>query len=264
MTNIELSKPINIKNKNKDEVLIGRKTEAPNKLSSQNNVQDLSLSTRYSDIPRVTLPVKRTIINFNFKFVLIGNISVGKSSIIKRYINNTYDEEYICTVGTELLEKSLSIGENNKINLFIWDTCGQERFRCVTRQYYKDTQAILLVFDLTDEKSFEDLSSWIEEAICYTNNENCMFFLFGNKSDEKDKRKVGKDEIKSFMKKYPKIKKYFEVSALNGDNIEISFEKVCQFLVMLYQGDGIDKEFNEYKKRKLSSSSEIEKSGKCC
>ena len=76
-----------------------------------------------------------------------------------------------------------------------------------------------------------------------------MFFLFGNKCDESEKRKVGKNEIKNFMKKYPKIKKYFEVSALKGDNIEIALEKICHFLVILYQGDGINKEVNEYKEK---------------
>ena len=264
----EQSKPNNIENKNKDEDLIGRKTEAPNKLILQNNCQDLSLSTRSSDAQRVTLPVKRTIINFNFKLVFIGNVAVGKSSIIKRYIKNTYDEDYICTIGTELSQKSLSIGENNKINLFIWDTCGQERFRSVTKQYYRDAQAILLVFDLTDNKSFNDLSSWIDEAINFTNNKNCMFFLFGNKCDESEKRKVGKNEIKNFMKKYPKVKKYFEVSALKGDYIEIALEKICHFLVILYQGDGINKEVNEYKRKNLSShnlpNNYNEKNGKCC
>ena len=81
-----------------------------------------------------TLPIKRTISTFNFKIVLIGNVSVGKSSIIKRFINNEFNNTYICTVGTELSKKSLLIEENKLINLFIWDTCGQERFRTVTRQ----------------------------------------------------------------------------------------------------------------------------------
>ena len=121
-----------------------------------------------------TLPIKRTISTFNFKIVLIGNVSVGKSSIIKRFINNEFNNTYICTVGTELSKKSLLIEENKLINLFIWDTCGQERFRTVTRQYYRDTEAILLVFDLTNEKSFNDLYSWLEEAINYRINEQAM------------------------------------------------------------------------------------------
>ena len=101
-----------------------------------------------------SLPIKNTLSVFDFKIVLIGNVSVGKSSIIKRFVRNEFNDQYFCTIGTELFKKSLLISENKMVNLCIWDTCGQERYRTVTRQYYRDTQAILLVFDLTNEKSF--------------------------------------------------------------------------------------------------------------
>ena len=233
-----------------DENHFGRMTIAPNKIKSVNNNKELSLSTRTSDASRLTLPVKFTIINFNFKIILIGDISVGKSSIIKRYINNSFNSEYFCTIGTELSKKTVIIGENKKVNLFIWDTCGQEKFRSVTRQYYIDSQGIILVFDLTNKNSFNDLQSWYDEAINYINNKNCIFFLFGNKSDEKNKKQVSKIDIKNFMRKNHRIKKYFEVSALSGDNIELSFDKICYFLVIQYQGDEMN---NEYKRKQLSS-----------
>lgn len=133
------------------------------------------------------------------------------------------------------------------VNLFIWDTCGQEKFRTVTRQYYRDTQAILLVFDLTDEKSFTDLESWYEEAIDYINDNKCNFFLFGNKCDEVDKIKIKEDKIKNFIKKNSKIKKYFEVSALNGHNIVLCFDKICQYLVMTFGIEEINKNMKTYK-----------------
>ena len=227
----------------------GRMTEAPNIYFAKSN-KDLSLSTRPSDVSRLTLPIKYTIINFNFKLIFIGDISVGKSSIIKRYINNSFNSEYKCTIGTELSKKTLIVGENKKVNLFIWDTCGQEKFRSVTRQYYIDSQAIILVFDLTNNQTFNNLSSWLEEAVSYINNKNCLFFLLGNKNDEKDKREVSYIDIKNFLKKHHRIKKYFEVSALSGHNIELSFDKICNFLVIQYQGDEINK---EYKRKQLSS-----------
>ena len=258
----------NINNKEEEQKQInndiyGRKTETltPNIVAtSHNNCKELSLSTRSSDVSRNTLPIKSTIINFNFKLVLVGNVCVGKSSIIKRYINNTYSEEYISTIGTDLSKKAISIGGNKNINLFIWDTCGQEKFRSVTKQYFIDAQSILLVFDLTDIKSFNDLNSWIKEAENYI-NDDCIFFLFGNKSDENDKRQVSSIEIKKLMKKHQKIKKYFEVSALNGDEIEISFDKICNFLVIQYEGDEIKK---EYHKRKLSSHNKNINENRCC
>ena len=249
----------------KDDDIYGRLTEIQNKGSSV-NTKELSLSTRPSDVSRLTLPIKSTIINFNFKLIFIGDVSVGKSSIIKRYINNTFNSEYTCTIGTDLSKKILTIGENKRVNLFIWDTCGQEKFRSVTRQYYRDSQAIILVFDLTDSKTFIDLSSWLSEAVNYINNKNCIFFLFGNKNDEKEKRQVSNNDIKDFLRKNHRIKKYFEVSALSGHNIELSFDKICQFLVIQYQGDEINKEYNRKKlsSNNLTNNKIRNEKGNCC
>ena len=206
-------------------------------------------SNRNSNIPldeenknNETLPIKRTVSTFNFKIVLIGNVSVGKSSIIRRFVNNEFNNKYLCTVGTELFRKSLLIGENKNVNILIWDTCGQERFRSVTRQYYHDTQAILLVFDLTNKKSFNNMNSWFEEALNYINDDKCLFFLLGNKWDETDKIVVENDDIKNFLRKNQKIKKYFEVSAFNGHNIDLAFDKISRHLIMKYSsGDEISK-----------------------
>ena len=213
-----------------------------------------------------TLPIKRTVSSYIFKIVLIGNVNVGKSSIIKRFIHNEFNEKYTCTIGTESFNKSLLIGENKKVNLMIWDTCGQEKFRTVTRQYYRDTQAILIVFDLTKKKTFDDLNSWYEEAINYINNTNCLFFLLGNKSDKKDSIVVKNDEIKNFIRKNPKIKKYFEVSALDGHNIDLSFDKISQYLVMKFGGEEINKNMKGYQRNltlENNNNNNNEKKG-CC
>lgn len=216
-----------------------------------------------------TLPIKRTVITFNFKVVLIGNVSVGKSSIIRRFVNNEFNNRYLCTVGTELFRKSLLMGENKYVNLLIWDTCGQERFRSVTRQYYHDTHAILLVFDLTNKKSFNNLDSWLEEALNYINNTNCLFFLFGNKWDETEKIAVTNDEIKNFLRKNQKIKKYFEVSAFNGHNIDLAFDKISRHLIMKYTGDEIDQNMKGFQsnvklENKEKNKNNKQKSSGCC
>ena len=214
-----------------------------------------------------TLPIKRTISTFNFKIVLIGNVSVGKSSIIRRFVHNDFNNSYLCTVGTELFRKSFLIGENKNVNLFIWDTCGQERFRAVTRQYYHDTQAILLVFDLTNKKTFNNLKSWYDEALNYINNTNCLFFILGNKWDETDKIVVENDEIKNFLKKNQKIKKYFEVSAFNGHNIDMAFDKISRYLIMKYSGDEIGQNVKEFQDNNVKLENEEknkQKGGGCC
>ena len=193
-----------------------------------------------------TLPIKGTISYFNFKLVLIGNVSVGKSAIIRRFINNEFTDKYVCTIGTELSKKSLLIGSNKQANLLVWDTCGQEKYRNVTRQYFRGTHAVLLVFDLTDHKSFNDLNAWYEEAINYISVEGCLFFVLGNKSDLEDKIAVKKQTIKNFVKKNPNIKRYFEISALTGHNIDLSFDKISQYLIMKFSGEEINRNMKEY------------------
>ena len=225
-----------------------------------------SADNQEKDKNNETLPIKGTISTFNFKIVFIGNVAVGKSSIIKRFIFNEFNNQYFCTVGTELSKKSLLIGKNKRVNLHIWDTCGQERFRTVTRQYYHDTQAIILVFDLTNEKTFQDIDSWFQEALNYINNAKCLFFLLGNKSDEKEKIKIDNEQIKQFMRNNQRILRYFEVSAFNGHNIDLVFDKVSQYLIMKFGGEEINRNMKDYKNNLIleNKNEEKNKKGGCC
>ena len=245
---------------------ITRKTFQNNLASRSDNNKSVNKNKESNHINE-TLPIKKCISSFQYKIVLIGNVAVGKSSIIKRFVHNQFNNNYLGTIGTELSKKSLLISENKMVNLSIWDTCGQERFRTVTRQYYRDTQAILLVFDLTNEKSFNDMQSWYDEAIEYANEIKCIFFLFGNKSDENKNVKVKEKDIKNFTRNNPKIKKYFEVSAFNGHNIDLAFDKISQYLVMTFGIEEINKNIKAYKKR-LSLEPENEEHNvnkvKCC
>ena len=211
-----------------------------------------------------TLPVKNNIPIYKFKIVLIGNISVGKSSIIKRFVNNEFDEEYVCTIGTELSKKSLLVGQNKMLELFIWDTCGQEKYRSITRQYYAKAHTILLVFDLTSEKAFDDLQSWYEEALEYINDAKCMFFLLGNKSDLKEEIKINEEDIRAFMKKNQKIKQYFEVSALNGHNIDLSFDKIGNHLLSTYEFEKINMDVYKNLYLKIKKNDNDANKEKCC
>ena len=211
-----------------------------------------------------TLPVKNNIPIYKFKIVLIGNISVGKSSIIKRFVNNEFDEEYVCTIGTELSKKSLLVSQNKMLELFIWDTCGQEKYRSITRQYYAKAHTILLVFDLTSEKAFDDLQSWYEEALEYINDAKCMFFLLGNKSDLKKEIKINEEDIRAFMKKNQKIKQYFEVSALNGHNIDLSFDKIGNHLLSTYEFEKINMDVYKNLYLKIKKNDNDTNKEKCC
>ena len=240
-----------------------RNTLQPLNLPQTKNKNRFTVCEKEKNKNNETLPIKRTISTFNFKVVIIGNISVGKSSIIKRFINNEFSEDYKCTIGTESFIKSLFISENKKVNLKIWDTCGQEKFRTVTRQYYQNTQAILLVFDLTNEQSFTDLDSWLEEAINYISDKRCLFFLFGNKSDQNEKIVIDNEQITKFLQKNHKIKRYFDVSALNGHNIDLAFDKISQYLAQKFGGEEINKNLKNLQKLDKEKITKEEKSG-CC
>jgi len=248
---------------------ITRKTFQNNSSSKTDNKKNDIQNKEKNQINQIneTLPIKQCISAFKYKIVLIGDVAVGKSSIIKRFILNEFNTNYNGTIGTELSKKSLLISENKIVNLLIWDTCGQERFRSVTRQYYRDTQAILLVFDLTNEKTFIDMQSWYNDAIEYCNEVKCIFFLFGNKSDETMKIKVKEKDIKNFTRKNTKIKKYFDVSALNGHNIDLAFDKISQYLVMTFGIEEINKNIRAYKKNlslEIENEEHNEKKVKCC
>ena len=121
--------------------------------------------------------------DYLYKILLIGNSSVGKSSIFNRYVDNCYSDLSVSTIGVDFKIKTLKI--NNKIiKLQIWDTNGQERFKAITNSYYRNSHGIIVVFDITDRKSFTGLRNWLNDADRYS--ENTCKILVGNKSDLND------------------------------------------------------------------------------
>ena len=137
---------------------------------------------------------------FNFKIILLGDIAVGKTSILSRFCTNTYTSDYKCSIGVEFKVKSLNVDQSTIADLKIWDTCGDERFRAVTRQYYKESKGVILVFDLTNKESFKKLDCWIED-VRVNSPEEVSIVLVGNKSDLVDQRKVTQKEIADYANK---------------------------------------------------------------
>jgi Ras-related protein Rab-1A len=164
--------------------------------------------------------------DYLYKILLIGNSSVGKSSIFSRYVDNSYSDLSVSTIGVDFKIKTLKI--NNKIvKLQIWDTNGQERFRTITNSYYRNSHGILVVFDITDRKSFTELRNWLNDADRYT--ENACKILVGNKCDLQHIREVTYEEAKEFADAKELI--YIEVSAKKTINIDSIFETLTTDLV---------------------------------
>ena len=131
--------------------------------------------------------------DYLFKLLLIGDSGVGKSSIMMRFTDEIFTESHISTIGVDFKITNIRLDDGKLAKLQIWDTAGQERFRNITTSYYRGAHGIILVFDLTNRESFENIKSWLFEVNKYSRNP--VLLLVGNKSDLPNKRKVESSEI---------------------------------------------------------------------
>ena len=164
--------------------------------------------------------------DYLFKILLIGNPSVGKSSIFGQYVDNNYYDLGVSTLGLDFKIKTIKI-DNKYIKLQIWDTGGQERFKTITRSYYRGSHGIIIVFDITNRNSFDNIRNWIYEI--NNHSENTCNILVGNKIDLNDKREITYKEAKEFADMYDL--KYIEVSASNNINIDNIFDFLSKELI---------------------------------
>jgi len=180
--------------------------------------------------------------DFLFKILLVGNSSVGKSSLFLRFVDDVWNDVFVPTIGVDFKIKTLKINEQN-VKLQIWDTAGQERFRTIISSYYKGAQGILLVFDLTEKESFESLNNWLIE-IEKNANKNVVKILIGNKCDLEDKRVISYSQAKDFADSNGL--NYVETSAKTNNNVTEAFSEIGKELMEACK----DKDFigNENKK----------------
>jgi small GTP-binding protein len=152
--------------------------------------------------------------------VTLGESSVGKSSIINRYTQNIFNFSFVSTIGIEFRRKTITIN-NNVVEIKIWNTAGQELYRSVQKQYYRNSDGILLIFDVTNMKSFNLLESWIREIKNETSRDEVV--IVGNKIDLEN-RVVEDEDIQKFCNK--NNYKFFTTSAATGENINECFEYI--------------------------------------
>lgn len=153
------------------------------------------------------------------KILLIGSSGVGKSSISNQFVNNKFHENTLNTIGVDLKIKNIEY-EGLVYRCQLWDTAGHERFKSITSSYYRGADCAIVVFDLTNQGSFDDLSFWFGEVNNYTSN--ILFYLVGNKQDLIELRENKSETIENFIIKH-KINNYIEVSAKQNFNIEQLF-----------------------------------------
>ena len=152
-----------------------------------------------------------------FKIIIIGDTSVGKTSLMRRYIEGIYNEKTLSTIGIELFKKEVSIKNKNYV-MKIWDTCGQEKFRAISKNYYHNADGIMLVFDINSHETFEHLSGWID-SIYQNTSKDTPFIIVSSKCDlEHD---VTDQEIEEYSTKN-KVK-VIKTSSKDNINVEEPF-----------------------------------------
>eukprot|EP01095_Lingulamoeba_sp_RSL-Kostka_P002926 TRINITY_DN1383_c0_g1_i2.p1 TRINITY_DN1383_c0_g1~~TRINITY_DN1383_c0_g1_i2.p1 ORF type:complete len:211 (+),score=69.69 TRINITY_DN1383_c0_g1_i2:43-675(+) len=160
---------------------------------------------------------------FIFKYIIIGDMGVGKSCLLHQFTEKKFIAESDQTIGVEFGTRIIEISKR-KIKLQIWDTAGQERFRAVTRSYYRGAAGALLVYDVTRRETFNHLTDWLTDARNMT-NPNTIIMLIGNKSDLDSKRAVSYESAARFAKENDLI--FIETSAKTGQNVEEAFLKTA-------------------------------------
>ncbi|KII65332.1 Ras-related protein Rab-6 [Thelohanellus kitauei] len=151
-----------------------------------------------------------------YKLVFIGDQSVGKTSLLSRFMYDTFDAQYQATIGIDFLSKT-AYHEDRTIRLQLWDTAGQERFRTLIPSYIRDSSVALVVFDITTKSSFENVDSWVREVREHR-GQNALIYLVGNKCDLIEKRQVTVEEATKKAEEYNIP--YMETSAKSGSNVK--------------------------------------------
>ncbi|GBG29832.1 Ras-related protein Rab-1A [Hondaea fermentalgiana] len=157
--------------------------------------------------------------DYLFKLLLIGDSGVGKSCLLLRFADDTYTESYISTIGVDFKIRTIEM-DGKTIKLQIWDTAGQERFRTITSSYYRGAHGIIIVYDVTDQESFDNVKTWLQEIDRYA-AEKVNTLLVGNKSDLTNKRVVSYEAAKEFADSVEM--EFLETSAKNSTNVEKAF-----------------------------------------
>jgi len=200
-----------------------------------------------------------------FKILIMGDASVGKTSILTRYADSHFANNYVSTIGVDFKMKSIEI-DGQKVNLQMWDTAGQERFRTIGPHFYRNAHAAILCFDITDGETYRNVKRWLRDT--QENSEEIYCILIGNKCDNDLKRMVPKREAEDWAAE--QNIEYYEVSAKIGTNVEMVFDRLAR-TVHEKKKEKKEEEENlvklrakEPKKQGKGNNSKAAKKSRCC
>ena len=192
------------------------------------------------------LPEDETNFDLSFKLIVIGDSGVGKSCLTNNAVKNIFDDTYNATVGFEFCTFNVKINDK-VVKLQIWDTCGQELYRSLITNFYRNSSLAVMVYAINSKESFEDIEMWLRELRTHS-NPDAKVFLIGNKIDLENERKITKEQGEKFCKDN-KINEFMEASAKTGVNAQNVFIKAA---LTLYE------DYIKYKKKTEESGGKVE------
>ena len=217
-----------------------------------------------------------TSFDMSFKLIVIGDSGVGKSCLTNNAIKNTFDDAYNATVGFEFF--TFNIRFNGKVvKLQIWDTCGQELYRSLITNFYRNSSLAMMVYSINSKESFDNVEMWLRELRTHS-NPDVKVFLIGNKSDLEAEREVTTEQGENFYKQN-NLSLFMESSAKTGFNTQKIFIKAAEILYEDYKKYNDNNSEDDYGKHMLDSQSdnqkldnaflastngEVQKQKKCC
>ncbi|XP_016072502.1 PREDICTED: putative Ras-related protein Rab-42 [Miniopterus natalensis] len=180
---------------------------------------------------------------YQFRIALLGDAAVGKTSLLQRYVEGAPGAlepgpgpESAPTVGVEFYSRSLQLRAGPRVKLQLWDTAGQERFRSITRSFYQNVVGVLLIFDVTNRKSFEHIPDWHQEIMATQGPDKAIFLLVGHKNDLQSTRCVSAQEAEELAASLGMA--FMETSAKNNCNVDLAFNTLADAIQQaLQQGD---------------------------
>ena len=190
--------------------------------------------------------------DYTIKILILGESTVGKTNILTMFMDKKFNPNHMTTTGIDLKTTNIEL-KNKKIRIQIWDTCGQEKYKSITKNLFLKVQGILAVYDITNRNSFSNLKNWIKSVKSDVNHSKLL--IIGNKSDLEEQREVPKNEAIEYAKE--ENIEYLETSCKTGENINKAITLICEEIIK-------DSSFEKDVSFSLDTSSLRKQKHKCC